>query len=238
MISKWDKINSECWNANCYIRANDIESGIDTTYNNVVVPYVKYFINCFANPDDKILDIGCGCGFLTNIISKSNSVIGIDISENFIEYSSRLYPHIPFYHKSIFDYKEKGNFNICIATLVIHTISDLFEFFSVVKSILSRNGYFMFIIPHPCFWTYKKIKRFNDYGTNDKMYILPFKINKNDEYPANMVYFHRTLSNYINTAINTGFEMVRMDELFENNKQKLENNSQLDLTGFILRKKS
>lgn len=70
------------------------------------------------------------------------------------------------------------------------------------------------------------------------MNILPFKINKNDEYPANMVYFHRTLSNYINTAINTGFEMVRMDELFENNKQKLENNSQLDLIGFILRKKS
>ncbi len=82
------------------------------------------------------------------------------------------------------------------------------------------------------------INRNNDYGTNDKMYIFPFKINKNYEYPANMVYFHRTLSNYINTAINAGFEMVRMNELFENNKQKLENSSQLDLMGFILRKKS
>lgn len=237
MISKWDRINSECWDANCYVRANDIESGIDTTYNDVIVPYVKRFIECFTNADDTILDIGCGCGFLTNIISKSNKVTGIDISENFIEYSKKSYPHILFYHKSIYDFNVKETFNICIATLVIHTISDISTFFSVVKSILSHKGYLMFIIPHPCFWAEKKIVDFKDYGINEKMYFLPFKINGNDEYPSNMIYFHRTLSYYINTAVNSGFDIVKIDELFEKNKNTLDNNSKLDLIGFILRKK-
>lgn len=236
MIDKWEELNSSYWNANCYVRASDIESGNDITYNSVVVPYVDKFVKMYADSNDRILDIGSGCGFLTNIISKTNNVVGIDIADELVNYSRQLYPHISFQHKSIYSYLNSNeNFNICIATLVVHTLSSISDFFKVVRSLLLNNGYLMFIIPHPCFWIEKKISGFNKYRDNN-IYILPFNINSNNNYPAKMIYFHRTLSDYFNTAVNSEFEVLRIDELYESDSN-LKKGYKSDLIAFILKKK-
>lgn len=52
------------------------------------------------DPNQKILDIGCGLGGTAHIVQKQGwgSVVGIDIDEHAIQYAKENYPEISFYH--------------------------------------------------------------------------------------------------------------------------------------------
>jgi SAM-dependent methyltransferase len=47
----------------------------------------------YLNPDDRVLDIGCGDGYITNLLSKKcKQIIGIDYSEEAVIEAKKLYP--------------------------------------------------------------------------------------------------------------------------------------------------
>lgn len=89
---------SYAWDMNVHIRANDLECGTDITYTNIILPWVLKEVSHHSTEKSTILDIGCGCGFLTNAIYQSGrfAIQGIDISTASIAYAKRKYPNIFF----------------------------------------------------------------------------------------------------------------------------------------------
>ena len=88
--------------------------------------YIKPFDGC------KILDIGCGTGEYIHHIeqyTKNFEYYGFDGEGVYIEYGKKLFegrPNIHFYHKILTDdtVKEFNNFDIVIATGVMHHLDD------------------------------------------------------------------------------------------------------------------
>ncbi|MGB9697806.1 MAG: class I SAM-dependent methyltransferase [Thermodesulfobacteriota bacterium] len=74
-------------------------------------------------PYKKVLDIGCGNGFITNSLP-GEKIIGIDISSRAIEYAKRTCPpHIEFFPYSIFDLPFLGwgkDFDLIVITGVLY----------------------------------------------------------------------------------------------------------------------
>lgn len=69
---------------------------------------------------DKVLDLGCGPGHLTNLLKKSTKgwVLGTDISEGMIKQAQQLYPHITFraLAAEALDFKEMFHVIFCNST--------------------------------------------------------------------------------------------------------------------------
>ena len=86
------------WDKNVLTRSEDLEQGTDFSYLNYISPWV--FSHVLENSDTSsvILDIGCGCGYLTNAVYMGgrHNIRGIDISSRSIEYAQSKYPNISF----------------------------------------------------------------------------------------------------------------------------------------------
>ncbi len=82
---------------------------------------------CFLDPkpDELILDLGCGSGQLTNEIAKTGAeVIGIDSSEEMIQYARNEYPELQFFVKDATDFQFKKPFDAIFSNAVLHWVTD------------------------------------------------------------------------------------------------------------------
>ena len=94
--------------------------------NTMVKDYIKPFDGC------KILDIGCGTGeYIDHFYNycKTFEYYGFDGEGVYIDYAKELYkdkPNVHFYHKILTEegVKEFNNFDIVIATGVMHHLDD------------------------------------------------------------------------------------------------------------------
>lgn len=67
------------------------------TWNN---PYIMYnFLENFDKPT--ALDVGCGQGYTTKLLSQKYNIIGVDISNKAIEFAKKNYPDLTFQVGSI-----------------------------------------------------------------------------------------------------------------------------------------
>jgi 2-polyprenyl-3-methyl-5-hydroxy-6-metoxy-1,4-benzoquinol methylase len=94
--------------------------------NTMVKDFIKPFDGC------KILDIGCGTGEYVNHVYDYCSTFeyyGFDGEGIYIDYAKQLFrdkPNVHFYHKILTEegLKEFNNFDIVIATGVMHHLDD------------------------------------------------------------------------------------------------------------------
>src|SRR5688572_17599729 len=94
---------AEEWNRLVLLRCEQIESGLDLSFTNVLLPMIIQMTN---NLDlGKVLDVGCGAGFVTRKIAESSkNIIGIDISEVSVEVAKKRngkVKNIQFLHSSV-----------------------------------------------------------------------------------------------------------------------------------------
>lgn len=94
-------------------------------------------------PNQKILDIGCGPGYLIDFLPEIN-YIGIDIDENYIKTAKENYPDKTFYCTNIEDFNldEPYTFDRVIAAGVIHHLNDeqALSLFKLAKKALKPTG--------------------------------------------------------------------------------------------------
>src|SRR5687767_9073985 len=71
------------WNANVDARARELETETDVSYFTVIIPYIySFFRELNLSPGATILDLGCGLGHLTHLLSSwGYKVVGIDIAD-------------------------------------------------------------------------------------------------------------------------------------------------------------
>ncbi|KHT26423.1 class I SAM-dependent methyltransferase [Pectobacterium parvum] len=205
------------WNNVAKIRRHQIESGSDLTFNKVFRPLI---IKCIQSLSPKnILEVGAGTGHL----SKDLSNLGLTVTA--IEPSLGMYEvardvlsptDVKLINCTSLELGKDIIYDIAFSHLVAHVVDDLTVFFESIGQHLDRGGYFIFSIPHPCF--YNEYKNFlgDDYNYMIQMKKnVSFTITKDSENIISGVpYHHRPLSEYFNKLVATGFSIYGFDEIY------------------------
>lgn len=213
-IKRWDKYAEQI--ASTYGENGDIHREI------FLNPALLSLVNSVDTM--KVLDAGCGEGYLSRMLAKSGaSVTGVDYSEAMIQLASSKTPEelkITFKHGNCeaLNFLQNNSFDLIVSNMVIHDLSNYEMAISEMYRLLVDGGYFVFSIPHPCFVTpgsgwvksdtgeklYWKVDNYFYEGTYEQIFPL--------DQEEKLLYFHRTLSSYVDTIIRTGFQIEAMVE--------------------------
>lgn len=112
------------------------------------VENVKHIINFISNiPPGKILDVGCGPGFLLSAIDQKWDKYGMDISWTASEHCSK---HAKVFCDELLNLKfEEDMFDVVVMNHVIEHVSEPLKYIIEIQRILKEGG--LFIIETPDF---------------------------------------------------------------------------------------
>ncbi len=97
-----------------------------------------------SKPGETILDLGCGTGHLTNLISESGaSVQGIDSSPKMIEQAKLKYPAIKFEVMDATNFAFETKFDAVFSNAVLHWIPEKEKVIDCVYNCLKQGGRFV-----------------------------------------------------------------------------------------------
>ena len=205
------------WDKNVIIRASDLEDATDKSYHNLIMPWVVEKVTSNTAAQNSIVDIGCGCGYLTNAIYQTgrNKIIGVDISSASITYAKEKYPHIQFRCEDICGLKEIHEFDLCLAVMVLNNMPNIYAFFEGVRNLLTDEGSLILVIPHPCFWPGQHLKNNEFDYSKEREYEFTFATQGRKDYSSTVFYFHRMLETYFRCIEQNGFFMKDFHEIAE-----------------------
>jgi len=177
----------------------------------------------------RILDAGCGNGYLSRLLSKRGAeVVGVDVSRRFIEIAERIEEREPLnirYHVGSLcnlSMLNDGTFDAVVSNIVLGDLQDIEQAVKELRRVLRLGGKLVFSIMHPCFasspvhgwvrepvdshrkedWLYWKVDRYFERSMEEWRY-----------YDLPPVYsFHRPLSDYMKLLINSGFRITDFEE--------------------------
>jgi trans-aconitate 2-methyltransferase len=104
------------WNTSLYDKKHDF-----------VFKYGEYLVQQLLTPQEgeRILDIGCGTGHLTNLIAASGAMVtGMDSSIDMIAKARNEYPHLPFRLASVTDFNFNEPYDALFSNAVLHWVTD------------------------------------------------------------------------------------------------------------------
>ena len=124
----------------------------DSFRQKIIVPAIESVIRINGK---KILDAGCGEGFLTRRMARNGAreVVGIDFSERLLAHAQRkAEPYkIKFQQSDIenIDLRVGHNFDLCFCINVLMDITSPAIAMMQMTRILKTGGFLIVIIPHP-----------------------------------------------------------------------------------------
>lgn len=164
----------------------------------------------------RMLDLGCGYGWhcIYAMEQGAASVVGLDISHRMLEVAREKtkYPEVEYQCAAMEDMEfPPDSFDIVLSSLAFHYIERFDEVVRKVHRFLKPGGSFVFSAEHPVFTAY---------GTQDWYFdgqgnILHFPVDNyyyEGKRTANflgepVVKYHKTLTTYLNTLLENGFEL-------------------------------
>ncbi|MFC1948657.1 class I SAM-dependent methyltransferase [Chloroflexota bacterium] len=95
----------------------------------------------------RIIDLGCGRGWITNALSKYGEVIGVDLS---IEAARRLYPNLKFQQANIVTEKIEGKCDVVVSSEIIEhlTTQDQHAYVRKAYDLLDESRYLIMTTPN------------------------------------------------------------------------------------------
>src|SRR5215210_3184455 len=102
---------ADLWNANLY----DTKHAFVFKYGEDLVKLLN------PKEGERILDLGCGTGYLTNLIAASGAnVVGIDHSDAMVDKARSSYPEIYFHVTDAEDFHFENKFDGIFSNAVLH----------------------------------------------------------------------------------------------------------------------
>ena len=100
--------------------------------------------------DEKILDVGCGDGYISSLMSDMGTVIGIDQSGNMIDYAKTKYSsnNLRFENSKIEEYSNEYGFSLITAFNSIYWCMDTASVISKIFRLLISDGKLL-IVTYP-----------------------------------------------------------------------------------------
>jgi len=97
-----------------------------------------------VRPHGEILDVGCGTGEISYLLSQYGKVAGIDLSKESIKIAKKRYPEIEFYYDDITkSVKHNPIFDFIFSIGVLHHIPAIDKAIENIKLCMNRNTYFV-----------------------------------------------------------------------------------------------
>ncbi|HLO91032.1 MAG TPA: glycosyltransferase [Lentimicrobium sp.] len=115
--------------------------------------YYKNLVNFYRfniPSDSKVLEIGCGTGFLLNELKPSIGV-GIDISAEMVRIASEKYPHLTFYRQDAEALDLNDKFDYVIISDTLGYLEDIQKAFASLKAVCTSETRII-INYHNFFW--------------------------------------------------------------------------------------
>lgn len=170
----------------------------------------------------RVLDLGCGFGWHCrySIEQQAKSVVGIDISSNMLARARAATKdnRIEYRCVAIEDADlGAGAFDVALSSLALHYVENIDLVCRKVNRSLETGGSFVLSVEHPIFTSVAAQEWC--LGLGDERLHWPV-----DGYQAegprdtnwlanNVIKYHRTVSTYVNTLIDSGFQITRLVEL-------------------------
>ena len=210
LVEGWDRLAQE--------RHRQISSGIDLSFDNVIVPTTLGLLgDCDRSV---ILDVGSGTGeFTARLAEVAGRVIAVEpsrastaVARNVCQDVQNVY----FFEVALedgVDELEKFGVTAVVAVMSLMTTPDLRKFARAVAELVPRRGRFVAVLTHPCFWPqywgYSEAVWFR----YDREIFLeaPFVISN---CPTDIVttHIHRPLEFYAMTFAQEGFQLEKLVE--------------------------
>lgn len=169
----------------------------------------------------RVLDLGCGYGWHCKYAAEHGafSVLGTDISKKMLAKAQAINsaPQINYQCIAMEDLSfPERTFDVILSSLAFHYIEDFESLVVNISKWLKQGGTLVFSVEHPVF---------TSYGTQDWYYdssgeILHFPVD-NYYYEGRreaiflgepVIKYHRTLTTYLNTLLQNGFELQHIIE--------------------------
>jgi ubiquinone/menaquinone biosynthesis C-methylase UbiE len=205
------------WDNLAHSRYEDILSGSDRSYTQVLLPLISDFIK--KNSGGSLLDVGCGVGFVAKEASRYfDRVDAIDLSQDSIliarerNFESNISYHIASVEGFESDLK---SYDVVVCSMALMDCNDLQGFLRSCASLAGTKGRLIFTLCHPFFWPrYWGFEKCKWFSYNAELAILSkFRTSSTgvSDYPS--IYFHRPISLHINCLSSNGFSIDRIREI-------------------------
>jgi len=169
----------------------------------------------------RVLDLGCGFGWHCRYVREqgARSVVGVDLSEKMIARAreSTDDPAIEYRQLAIEDIDFPARtFDVVISSLALHYVERFDLVCQKVHRCLVPKGSFIFSVEHPIFtalaaqdWYYGPhgerlhwpVDHYQEEGLRQARFL-----------DHDVVKYHRTVATYVNTLLDSGFTITRLNE--------------------------
>lgn len=97
----------------------------------------------------RILDFGCGAGWLSNILATFGPTLGVDLSPRTISRARERYPGVEYKAVDIFNWDyPAGAFDIVVSQEVLEHVEDQSRYIDIAFELLGPRGYLILTTPN------------------------------------------------------------------------------------------
>lgn len=182
------------------------KSNPEGTRESEIFPFIKKWIK--ENNPKTLLDIGCGQGICSNLLSEKLSYVGIDVSEQLIERGKKLYgiKNKEFKIGNVYSLPiENNSVDAAMSIWVWSHLDDLNKAAKEMTRVIKPNGKYLVITANP--ETYDLRKTFyKKYKEKDGLLTGDFDLGDGKVLNNSTLYLH-SIDNMKNALINAGLNI-------------------------------
>jgi 2-polyprenyl-3-methyl-5-hydroxy-6-metoxy-1,4-benzoquinol methylase len=100
----------------------------------------------------RILDLGCGTGWLSAILGQFGPTTAIDLSDFAVGAAAKRFPWVEFRHGDVFEWSatQQPIFDVVVSQEVIEHVTDQHGYLEIVARLLKDRGYLILTTPNAC----------------------------------------------------------------------------------------
>jgi ubiquinone/menaquinone biosynthesis C-methylase UbiE len=207
-----------------------LEGTTDSYHEKVIAPNLLRVLD--IKKGDRIIDIGCGQGFITQKFADLGAaVVGADIGHELIALAKKKYPTIDFHvaPAHALSFADNHSYDVATIVLAIQNIENMSQVFAEVGRVLKPNGRLVLVMNHPAF----RAPRRTSWGWDEKAGVqyrrvdgylssatIPIDMHPGKKESAQTISYHRSLQDYVKALSKSGFTITRLEEWISHKKSE------------------